>query len=67
MITVATDRRREWNLSDDIDKVELSMEMSDLMYKSEKLRSNKTIKNQAGGLAYIAAKKRLIEIMEMPE
>ena len=66
MITVARDRRREWNLSDDIDKVELSMEISDLIYKSEKLRSNKN-KNQAGGLAYIAAKKRLIEIMEMPE
>ena len=33
LIEVARERRREWNRSDDNDKVQLSMEMSDLIYQ----------------------------------
>ena len=91
LIKVAKDRRREWNQSEDIDKIELSMEISDLMYKIEKLRSgiipnieelrsgrkskskSKTKADEdtaaavAASAADIVAKKRLMDIMEMPE
>ena len=94
LIGLATERRREWNLSDDIDNLELSMEISELMYKIEKLKTKhiafkkelrvesrtgrKVKKSKAQedkdtdeaidvSKAYVVAKKRLMNIMEMPE
>ena len=90
LINLAKDRRREWNKSEDIETIELSMEVSDLMYKIEKLRSgiipkieelrsghksktkSKTKEAEdtaaaiAASAASIKAKKRLMDIMEMP-
>ena len=68
LLAEAKDRRRLWNISNDIPKVQLSMEISDLIFKINKLRGRADAKtNPLVSEHYDAAKLRLIEIMEMPE
>ena len=66
MIEVARERRREWNRSDDDDKVQLSIEMPDLIYQIGVITNSEKYHTTTTDKAHIKAKKRLIEIMEMP-
>ena len=66
LLEVAEGRRRDWNRSDSDDKVQLSMEISDLIYQIGVLTNSVEYHKPAVARAYIKAKKRLIEIMEMP-
>ena len=63
---VARERKREWNRSDSDDKVQLSMEISDLIYQIGVLTNTKDYHKPAVDKAYITGKKRSIYIMEMP-
>ena len=66
LIEVARERSRAWNRSDEDDKVELSMEISDLIYQIGEFMKPEGNLKPTDGKAYIKAKKSLIEIMEMP-
>ncbi len=68
LLAEAKDRRRIWNHSADFEKVQLSMQISDLIYQIHILTGRADAKTSSlVGQAYIKAKKHLIEIMEMPE
>ena len=58
MIEVAEERRREWNRSDDDNTVQLSMEISDLVYQVGVLTNSKDYHKPAVAEAYIKAKQR---------
>ena len=58
MIEVAEERRREWNRSDDDNTVQLSMEISDLVYQVGVLTNSKDYHKPAVAKAYIKAKQR---------
>ena len=66
MVEVAKEHRREWNRSDTHEKVILAMAISDLIYQIGVLTNSKDYHKPSVARAYIEAKKRLIEIMEMP-
>ena len=67
LLEEAKDRRRLWNRDDDFEKVQLSMEISDLIFQINKLTTRGDYRRPAVGAAYVKAKTRLIEIKEMPE
>ena len=89
VLAAALDRRIAWNKSNDIDKVEISMEISTLMRNIEKsvatiteintrIKSKIKYKTKAAeskdrdtvdalSKAYVVSKKRLMDIMELPE
>ena len=67
LIEVARVRRRILNLRQSDEEVQLSMEISDLIYQIEKLRNSPKYINLSIQAAYKKAKLRLMEIMEMPE
>ena len=68
LLAEARERRRLWNNSDDIPKIQLSMEISDLILQLNKLRGRADAKtNRLVSEEYNKAKLRLITIMEMPE
>ena len=66
LVQVSKERIRELNQKNTVDDSQLAMETDTLIRIIEKLRSNQKYKTKAGGLAYVKAKKRLIEIMDMP-
>ena len=63
---MARERRIIWNHDADFEKVQLSMEISDLIYQIGRLRNREDFTRPVVGRAYAKSKKRLMEIMEMP-
>ena len=66
LLEEAKERRRLWNRDDDFEKVQLSMEISDLIFQINKLTTRGDYRRPAVGAAYVKAKRRLLAIMEMP-
>ena len=66
LLADAKRRRTELNATNEVDKVQLAMEISDLIYQINLLTNSKDYHKPVAGRAYIKAKKRLIEIMDMP-
>ena len=81
LLDVARDRRREWNKSNDVAKVRISMNISDLIYQLEQLiklegkfRTDPETGHRVKTPIWSVAKKKtdeytleLIKIMQMPE
>ena len=66
LLADAKRRRTELNATNAVNNSQLAMEISDLIYQINLLTNSKDYHKPVAGRAYIKAKKRLIEIMDMP-
>ena len=66
LIAICNERKTVLNQQNTVDDSQLAMEITTNIVSINRLRSNEKYRTNAGGKAYVKAKKRLIEIMDMP-